>query len=170
MLPQEKKTIKIDVDGSDAVSNVLLDLINTFPGLGDTKVAFSSLNEFAGIGFFPTSGPVIVTESEDICGHVTQMCQYPFDIVYRAAPKTEEHRIKIKEFLDSIGKWLEKQPIKIGDKEEKISEYPNLTAGDRVIKSISRTNTGHLAAAYQDGIEDWTISAALKYENEFDKE
>ena len=46
---------------------------------------------------------------------------------------------------------------------------PALSSGNRVIKSISRTNPGHLSATYTDGIEDWIISATLRYENEFNK-
>ena len=97
------------------------------------------------------------------------MCLYPFNIVYRAAPKSEAQRLKIKEFLDTLGRWLEQQPVTVGGDTYQLTEYPALSSGNRVIKSISRTNPGHLNASYQDGIEDWLISATLRYENEFDK-
>lgn len=159
-----------DIDGSEAVSKVLLTLLNTFPGLSTgKKVQFSTLSETSGIGFFPTSGAALLSSSEDITGHVKQVCLYPFNIVYRAAPKTEAQKLRIKEFLDTLGKWLELQPVVINDQNHKLTAYPDLSAGNRVIKSISRTNPGHLSAAYQDGIEDWVISATLRYENEFDK-
>lgn len=159
-----------DIDGTEAVSKVLLTLLNTFPGLSaDKKVQFSTLSETSGIGFFPTSGAALLSSSEDITGHVKQVCLYPFNIVYRAAPKTEAQKLRIKEFLDTLGKWLELQPVVINDQNHKLTAYPDLSSGNRVIKSISRTNPGHLSAAYQDGIEDWVISATLRYENEFDK-
>lgn len=163
-----KKTV-IDIDGSEAVSKVLLALLNEFPGIDQKKILFSTLSETSGIGFFPTSGAALLSDKEDITGHVKQVCLYPFNIVYRAAPKSETQRLKIKEFLDTLGRWLEQQPVTVGGDTYQLTEYPALSSGNRVIKSISRTNPGHLNAAYQDGIEDWVISATLRYENEFDK-
>lgn len=193
---------KVDVEGADAVSKVLLTLLNTYPGLSGKSILFSTLGETSGVAFFPTSGAAILSNKEDITGHVKQVCLFPFIIVYRAAPKTETQRIRIKEFLDSVGKWLELQPICIDQKHYKLAEYPPLSdrycytlqtelgapletqrGGElhtedsdmdfspciRKIKSISRTSTGYLDAAYQNGIEDWVLSATLKYENEFDK-
>lgn len=97
------------------------------------------------------------------------MCLYPFSVIYRAAPKTEQQKIRIKEFLDALGKWLELQPVVINETTHKLTNYPDIASGNRVIKSISRTNPAHLNATYDDGIEDWIISATLRYENEFDK-
>lgn len=159
-----------DIDGTEAVSKVLIELLNTFPGLSaGKKIQFSTLSETSGIGFFPTSGAALLSSKEDIMGHVKQVCLYPFNVVYRAAPKTEAQKLRIKEFLDTLGKWLELQPVVINHETYKLTGYPDLLSGNRVIKSISRTNPGHLNNAYQDGIEDWIISATLRYENEFDK-
>lgn len=158
-----------DVDGADAVTKVLLALLNTFPGLGGKKILFSTLSETSGIGFFPTSGAALLSNDEDITGHVKQVCSYPFNIVYRAAPQAEAQKLRVKEFLDALGRWLELQPITVDGQTYKLTGYPELVSGNRVIKSISRTNPGHLSAAYNDGIEDWIISATLRYENEFDK-
>lgn len=160
----------VDVDGAEAVSKVLLTLLNNFPGLGESKkVLFSTLSETSGIGFYPTSGAALLSDKEDITGHVTQMCLYPFSVIYRAAPKTELQKIRIKEFLDALGKWLELQPVVINERTYKLDSYPAIAVGNRVIKSISRTNPAHLNATYDDGIEDWIISASLKYENQFNK-
>lgn len=161
--------IAFDLDGAAAVSSVLLTLLNQFPGLGTRKVLFSTLAEKAGIGFFPTSGAAILSDTEDITGHVTQVCLYPFTVVYRSAPQTEGQKLKAKEFLDALGKWLERQPVTVNGVAHQISAYPTLASGNRVIKTISRSNPAHLSTAYQDGIEDWAISATLQYENEFDR-
>ena len=160
----------VDIDGAEAVSKVLLALLNTFPGLENgKKVQFSTLSETSGIGFYPTSGSALLSDKEDITGHVTQVCMYPFSIIYRAAPKTDLQKIRIKEFLDALGKWLELQPVVINEKTHKLTKYPVINIGNRVIKSISHTNPAHLNATYDDGVEDWIISATLKYENEYDK-
>ena len=88
------KTV-IDIDGSEAVSKILLDLLNQFPGLttGNKSILFSTLSDASGIGFFPISGAALQNSTEDVTGHVTQVCQYPFNVVYRAAPKSEAQRI-----------------------------------------------------------------------------
>lgn len=160
--------IAFDLDGPEAISSVLLNLLNQFPGLGTRTITFSTLKETSGIGFFPTSGAAILSEKEDITGHVKQVCLYPFTIVYRSAPQTEAQKLRVKEFLDTLGKWLERQPVVINEVRHQLGAYPALATG-RVIKSVGRSNPAHLDTAYQDGIEDWAISATLRYENEFDK-
>lgn len=160
----------IDIEGSEAVSKVLLALLNSFPGLDGKSILFSTLNDASGIGFFPTSGAAMLNDKEDITGHVTQVCLYPFNVIYRAAPESEVQKIRIKEFLDVLGKWLEQQPVILGKKTVQLSDYPDLASGNRKIKSISRVNPAHLSSVYNDGVEDWVISATLKYENEFDKD
>ena len=44
-----------------------------------------------------------------ITGKVNQVCNYPFYAVYRTAADSQNSKIDIKEFLDKLGKWLEKQ-------------------------------------------------------------
>lgn len=162
------KSPAIDVEGSDIVSTALMTLLNTFPGLGKKKIAFSTLAETSGIGFFPTQGAVLLTNMESITGHVRQTCAYPFNIVYRAALKTEKQKLRVKEFLDELGRWLECQPITLNDTEYKLSAYPNLEKG-RKIKTISRTTPAFLERAYEDGVEDWTIRLTLRYEADYYK-
>lgn len=163
------KTV-IDIDGSEAVSSVILTLLNTFPGLSDKQqIQFSTLSETSGIGFFPTTGAALQSSKESVTGRVKQVCLYPFSVVYRAAPKSESQRMRIKELLDTLGRWLEQQPVTLNGKEYRLEAYPELASGNRVIKSIARSSPSYINAAYQDGIEDWTIAVRLTYENEFYK-
>lgn len=160
----------IDIDGTEAVSKVILTLLNEFPGLSKSQnILFATLDEASGIGFFPITGAAYLRDNESITGHVEQECLYPFSVIYRAAPKSEKQRMRIKEFLDLLGKWLEQQPITIGESTYQLEAYPALSSDNRVIKSISRMTPAYLNAAYQDGIEDWLISIQLIYENEFDR-
>lgn len=164
-----EKTVKIDVDGSEIMSTILLKLVNTCPALGKNTVTFSTLGEDSGVAFFPGVGAAITNERESVTGHVYQMCTYPFDILWRAAPKTEGAKIRIKEQLDAIGRWLERQPVIVDGVTYTMQEYPDLEVGQRLIKSISRTTPAHLGSLYQNGVEDWMISCTLRYENEFDR-
>ena len=160
----------IDIDGSEAVSAALRALLNQFPGMKpDEKILFSTVPENGGIGFYPTSGAMYIQNKKDIIGHVSQMCQYPFTVIYRTGADTEERRLRVKEFLDALGKWLERQPVMILGEEYQLKEYPDLASGNRKIQSINRTNPAYLAAAYENKTEDWVMSGALIYKNEFDE-
>lgn len=165
-MPKEKQ-VRFDVDGSEIVSKVLLELLNKCPALCGKKAAFSTLGEDEGLGFFPSVGAAITSETETITGDVHQVCAYPFDVVLRCAPKTEAARIRCKELLDAIGRWLERQPITVNGEMHTMDAYPALTEGNRKIRAISRTSPSHLNAVYQTGVEDWLFSGSLRYENNF---
>lgn len=165
-MPKEKQ-VRFDVDGSEIVSKVLLELLNKCPALCGKKVAFSTLGEDEGLGFFPSVGAAITSETETITGDVHQVCAYPFDVVLRCAPKTEAARIRCKELLDAIGRWLERQPITVNGEMHTMDAYPALTEGNRKIRAISRTSPSHLNAVYQSDVEDWLFSGSLRYENNF---
>lgn len=165
-MAQEKK---IDYDGNAAMSRVLTELLNLFPGMSGVEIKFSLLSETSGIGLYPVAGAVIQSEKEDITGHVKQVCAYPFNVVYRAALQNEGQKLKIKEFLDTLARWLERQPVTIDGTTYHLTKYPDVPSGGRVIKAITRTSTAHLNTAYNDGVEDWLVSLSLKYENEFDR-
>lgn len=168
-MPEEarNKPIKYDVDGYDIVTNALKDLLNTFPGLlqGET-IKFSTLEENSGMSFYPISGAVIATETISVTGKVNQVCNYPFYVVYRTAADSQNSKIGIKEFLDKLGKWLEKQPVTIDGETQKLSDYPELTDG-REITEISRQTPAYLDSTSEGNVQDWVISLALRYRNIF---
>lgn len=157
---------KLDVDGEETLSRTLVDLLNICPAMNGKKVFFSTLEETSGLGFFPLSGAAVSKEEKDITGMCYQTCQYPFLLVFRAAPKSDGARLRIKEFLDLIGKWLEQQAITVDDTRHQLEKYPDLD-GNRKIKSIARTTPAYLDKAYDDGIEDWSISITAIYKNTF---
>lgn len=163
-----EKPVVYDVDGHEIITNALDGLLNRFPGLGDEQIYFSTLEQDRGFGFFPVTGAVIFSEQESIDGDVIQVCQYPFTVVRRVAPTAEKQRIRIKEQLDSLGKWLEKQPVVVQDETHVLEDYPALTQG-REIKAIARTTPAFLESAGEDGVEDWTISILLQYTSEFNR-
>ena len=157
----------IDVQGSEIISTALLELINEFPALNGKTVKFSTLEDKLGLGFFPTSGAAILSRKESVTGHVRLECAYPFNVIYRAAVKSETQKLSVKEFLDALGKWLERQQIIVSGNTEQLHEYPELDEG-RIITSIARSAPAHCNAAYQDGVEDWLISILVRYKYEYD--
>lgn len=163
----DNKEIRYDVDGYDAITAALRELLNQFPGLEDSEeISFSTLGEDEGISMFPISGAVIQTENQDVTGHVKQTCLYPFYIIYRVAGLSENNKAVVKEWLDSLGKWLEKQPVNLKGEEYTLEEYPRLT-GTRKFTSIFRQTPGYLDSINENKSENWAIYITAEYENEF---
>lgn len=161
--------IKYDVDGYDIVTNAIMDLINQFPGLDSSdKITFSILSKDKGKAMFPISGAVVSSEKEGITGHVIQKCQYPFYIIYRTKPTSEQAKTKVKEWLDALGRWLERQPIIINNTKFILDAYPTLT-GEREFTTISRQTPGNLDSINENQSENWSISITAQYRNEFDR-
>ena len=161
-----EKIIAYDLDGYDIVTNALMELLDQYPKL-DGKIAFSVLPTGSGKAMIPTGGSVIQSETRDITGHVIQECMYPFNLYYKASGLSEAKKIKVKEWLDDLGRWLERQPIKVGNKTYTLNEYPPLTEG-RYFKSIKRVTPGYWDSTNDDGSEVWTILINAVYINEFD--
>lgn len=164
----EEKPIQYDVDGYDLLTEALMALINQYPGLADgDKFVFSATPTAAGKSVYATSGAIIQNEIEDITGHVTQMCQYPFTVLFRASGLSPKNRMTAKEWLDNLGRWLERQEITIDDITYDLEEYPDIK-GNREIRYIKRQTPSYLSQVYEDKTEDWMISMNIIYRNEYD--
>ena len=169
-MPEEsKKPVKYDVDGYAAVTDALVSLLNSFPGLEeDEKIRFSTLDEDGGIAFYPVTGAVIALEKKSVTGKVDQLCNYPFYVIYRYSIDSPKIKASIKEFLDTLGKWLEQQTVVINGEQKRLEEYPVLTE-ERKIEEIIRLTPAHLDNVSDGNVQDWAISISLKYRNIFYK-
>lgn len=164
-----RKQIKYDVDGYDAVTTALRELLNQYPGLakGD-EIAFASLGEDSGKAMFPISGASVEVERHSVTGKHTEICLYPFYVIYRAAGLSENRKAAVKEWLDDLGKWLEQKPVTIGSNEYRLEDYPPLTEG-REILTISRQSPAYLDTINEDRSENWAIYISARYQNEYYK-
>lgn len=160
--------ITYDFAGYDKITTALRELVNNFPGLDGESVAYATLSEDGGISIFPTSGPVIQKERKSVTGNVYQECLYPFVIVSRSAGLNSNRKANVKEWLETFGRWLEKQPVTFdGNTYYKLDEYPQLTDGRKILE-IARQSVAYLDSQGADMVEDWAISITLKYSNEYD--
>lgn len=167
MKTQQNQSQGYDIDGYEYITTALLSLLNNYPGLleGDS-IKFGNPDEDNGKAMIPVSGGIIVSEKKDIMGTVTQVCNYPFYVVYRSGAMSDHMQINTKEWLDNLGRWLERQSINIDNVKYKLTGYPDLT-GNRKIKRIERQSPAFLET-YQDGqIENWSIFISAEYENVF---
>lgn len=142
------------------------ELINQFPGWAEEEeVVFSFISDDSGVAWYPVSGAVIEREKKTIIGEVRQTCQYPFYVLYRTTTSSERLRISVKEKLDKLGEWLERQTTTISGKNYKLEEYPEI--GGRKIKSIRRTTPSYNAGNYDNGICEWVVYITVQYENNY---
>lgn len=161
--------LRQDVDGYELVTKALMDLANQFPGLEDGEtIEFATELADEGVAIYPTTGSFIYNEVESITGHVTQLCQYPFTVVYRASGLNSNRRINAKEWLDTFGRWIERQTVTIGDTTYTLEEWPDLTE-NRVIREISRQAPAYLASVAENKAENWIMDVVIRYRNEFDR-
>ena len=168
-MPEEnKKQPRYDIDGFDIITDAITSLLDAYAGYHDTEIAFSALEKDGGIGWFPVTGAVITNEHNTITGRVIQSCNYPLYVVFRSNSGQATRKAFIKEFLDKLGRWLEGQKITVNGTDYKLADYPRLTDG-RAITSVRRQSPAYLSETLEDGTEDWAISIALTYKNEYFK-
>lgn len=165
----EQSAVKYDVDGYDAVTSALRELLNQYPALSSSdEIAFASLGEDSGKAIFPISGAVIETEKRTITGKVTEVCLYPFYVIYRAAGLSENRKATVKEWLDNLGKWLEQKKVLINGMEYQLKELPPLTDGRKFL-SISRQTPAYLDTVNENQSENWAIYISARYQYEYQK-
>lgn len=163
----QEKEVRYDLDGNDILTDALTELLNRFPRLTDgDKIEFSTLDAEYGKAIYPISGAIIETESTDITGEVTQVCRYPFFVIYRISSSSEQHKVNAKEWLDDLGRWLERQPILVDGAQTTLSSYPPLS-GRRRFLSIERQTPAYLNNTNDNKTEDWAVYITARYSNEF---
>lgn len=162
----EVKPIGADATGYELLTKAVKDLLNQFPGLNGKKIYFEELGEEDGIAFSADSGALVMSERRSITDHVTQSCQFPFLVVYRASTTREFQKLNVANFLDNLGKWLCKEAVEIGGAEYRLSAYPQLSDG-RKITRITRSNT-YGAVPNENKSQDWILPVSVQYTNEFD--
>jgi len=165
----DEKKYPLDVDGFDYVSVALMDTINKFPGLEcDEKFLFSTVLNEDGLAVIPSSGSYITFHRESITGHVRDNCLYPFTVLYRVSGLNEKRKIMAKEWLDTLGRWLERQAVEIDGRVYQMAKWPVLS-GDREITEISRTSPAYLGSINEDKSENWVMNMQIQYRNEYDR-
>lgn len=163
------KTVRYDIDGYEAVTSALRVLLNKFPLLEHgEEITFSSLEEESGIALFPVSGAIVETEKRSVTGKVTEVCLYPFFVVYRASGLSENRKAKVKEWLDSLGMWLEQKDIVVDTERYVLNELPPLTDGRKFL-SIDRQTPAYMDNSNEDRTEDWVIYISARYQYEYHK-
>lgn len=166
-MAEQPQPIGNDATGYEVLTEAMKSLLNQYPDLDGEYISFEDLMEDSGIAFSADNGALVYSEKESVTAHVRQICRYPFYIVYRVGANSEQVKMTAQAFLDSIGKWLCKEPVSIDGINHKLTAYPKLSEG-RIIKKITRNNSYGLEPN-QDSVQDWVLPVTVEYENEFDR-
>lgn len=163
--------VTYEIDGYEIVTTALKQLLNQFPALSSTEeIDFSVNGQTEGISFFPVSGAIVVnTNPLDVTGRIEQNCAYPFIVLYKSSGLTQKAKINVKEWLDTLGKWLEKQIITVSGTDYQLTNYPPLKGGEREFKEIRRTTPSYLYEVTEDKVETWAINLTAYYKNAYDR-
>lgn len=166
-MAEENKEVRYDVDGYETLTEALMQLCKEFATLTDVgDIYFASLPGDRGRALIPITGAIIETEHKYISGLTSQKCLYPFFVQYKASGLSEARRAAAKEWLDNLGRWLEKQTVLIDNVQHRLEKYPALTEG-RKLTAIERQTPAYLEEVQENGVELWTIYITAKYRNEF---
>ena len=161
------KPIGVDADGYDILTTAIKALLNQYPGLQENEtIRFEQLEDDSGIAFSNDNGALVYSEKEDVCGVMHQICQYPFFVIYRTASLREKQKINVQEFLDSLGKWICREPVTIDGVDTRLTTFPELSGG-RIIKRITRENS-YGTVPQENGVQDWLLPLTVRYEYNYE--
>lgn len=146
------------IDGQEgvALTGPLLDFLNKYPDfeVGES-IVFGDSTHSTGLAMYPVTGVLVISETEDITGHHVKNCQYPFYLVYKVGQGSAARAISIKEFLDDIGQWCERQ------------DYDSLDTSEVKVTSIARQTVAAMDSIEVDGTQNWIISITMFYTREW---
>ena len=167
MPDNESTPLRSDPDGYKVLTKAVSELLNAYPGLEGTGlddgygdvIPFEKLAE-NGITFSASNGALVMTERRSITDYVKQKCRFPFFVVFRTSTKDSGMKLYVQTFLDTLGKWLCKEPT-----EYENAVYPALSDG-RKITRVTRDNS-YGVEPDPSGYQDWLLPVTIEYTNEF---
>ena len=161
----ELKPIGADPTGYEYMKRAVRALLNEYPGLDGHMIYFEELGKEEGIAFSADAGALVLSEVRSITDHVTQICQFPFLVVYRTTATREFEKLHVSAFLDSLGKWLCKEPVEINGETHRLTSYPAIADGRRITR-VTRNNS--YGTVPNDNVQDWVLPVSVRYTYEFD--
>lgn len=163
---EELKPFGSDPTGFEYMKRAVKALLNQYPGLNGEKIYFEEIGEEFGIAFSADAGALVMSEKRSITDHITQVCHFPFLLIYRTNATREFEKLNVSAFLDSIGKWLCKEPVEIQGVMHRLTTYPTISDG-RKITRITRNNS-YGTVPNENKSQDWILPVSVQYTYEYD--
>lgn len=144
----------------DSALKAVYELLQTYPGTKGIVVKVEELKKDAVcIGIFCNSSGAYYIRKNIMGGF---QAAFPFMVIYRAMPRTNNQKISKIDFMNNLGQWLERREVMIGGTMCKLEKYPTLTNG-RVIEKIEITSPAFKDASSQAGEDDYVIVCNMTY-------
>lgn len=153
----------LSVEEQDAIGKALFSLIKNYPGLNKIAVKYGDIGDNT-IGIYAQSDAIVTKRY--INGVFN--AQFPFRLLYRSKPTTDNDRIAREETLGKLAGWLCKKNVAIGNKVYALDSYPLLSDG-RKITEIEQLKTVSLAGRLADGNVDYFVNMCLYYKKKEEK-
>lgn len=141
----EKKSVSIK--DAECIQNAILEIVKQaeLPFTPTNKnVLWNNLPDTLSIGLFPMQGAVY--ERKYVNGVYT--ASYPFRMVYRSYPKTNQETIDSQNTLTELAKWMETCEIE-------------LTSGDAIEKINRTSSTFPIGATEKD--QEYAVNMTITY-------
>ena len=161
------KPLKFDNDVYDVMTEAVLALFAEYGEIIGQDIYFEQIGKDSGYAFQAAGGAEIITEKTTITGKVIQSCQYPIVFIRRTNSTTERQKLHVQTFLDTLGKWICKEEVKIDGEYHRLTEYPKLSHG-RTITRVERYNSSGNDPD-ENGVQDWGLPLYIYYTHEFYK-
>lgn len=158
MSENQKQVELLSAEEQDAIGKALYLLTLGCPAIpSGVNVRYGDISGNT-IGIFPQKGAVITVHYID--GGFK--AQFPFLLLYRSKPTTDNDRIAREETLGNIARWMSGRKITVNNMEYALSEYPQLSDGRKIIE-IEQLQTAYLAGKLEDGNVDFSVNMRLDY-------
>lgn len=144
----------------DSALTAVYELLKTYPGAKNIEVKVEELKKDAVcIGIFCNSSGAYYIRKNILGGF---QAAFPFMVIYRSMPRTNDQKISNIDFMNNLGQWLERRAVKLDGIEYKLEKYPTLTNG-RVIEKIEITSPAFKDASNKAGEDDYVIVCNMTY-------
>lgn len=163
-MADEQKPISLDGEGYNVLTQAVLALMLEYSELVGVDIYFEQLSEKSGVAFSADNGALVMAERKSVTGKIWQTCQYPFFVVYRTESTQERIKLQIQTFLDTLGRWLCKEPAFVNGEWIRLKRYPELSEGRKIVR-VTRSNSYGLEPS-ANGVQDWLLPVTVEYTNE----
>ncbi|MBQ6787550.1 MAG: hypothetical protein IJO85_07505 [Lachnospiraceae bacterium] len=157
-MSQEKAYEILSSEEQEVIGKAIYSLVSECPAIPKSvKKSYGDINSNT-VGMFAEQGAII--RERYVNGAF--IAQYPFTLLYRSKPDSDKERMAREETLSNIAKWLCGKEIVLIETGYKLSEYPALTDGRKII-GIEQRQTVYPAGKLEDGSVDYQVHLIVEY-------
>lgn len=157
-MAQEKKYEALSTEEQEAIGKAIYGIMTECPAIPKSiRKSYGDINSNT-IGMFAENGAIV--RERFVSGAF--IAQFPFTLLYRSKPDSDDERMAREQTLSNIAKWLCGKEIEQNGNTYQLSEYPALTDG-RNITGIEQRQNVYQAGKLEDGSVDYQVHLIVEY-------